>query len=156
MSTAQRHARHVEGDTAQEGDTVRIDYTGRLQDGKVFGTSKGREPVEFVIGRGEILGALEDGLIGMSIGETKTITIPEERAFGPRKQDLIVAVGRISFQETTPEIGERYDIRMKDGRHMEGLVLWVDNDKVTMDANHPLAGKALTFDIELLEIGRCN
>jgi len=138
--------------TAEEGDKVKVDYTVKLQNGRVFGTSKGREPVEFKIGRGEVLGAVENAVIGMSIGETKTISVPREQAYGPRKQELVVTVGRSSFRDVTPEVGERYCLEMKDGRVFEGVVLWADDEKVTMDGNHPLAGKALTFDIELLEI----
>lgn len=137
---------------AQKGDKVTVEYNGKLQSGKIFGTSNDRAPLQFVIGGGQLLPAFEEGVIGMSIGERKTITIPPEKAFGPKKQDLIVDIGRSIFKDITPEFGKRYELRMEDGSSLKAVVVRVDKEIVTMDANHPLAGETLTFDVQLLEI----
>jgi peptidylprolyl isomerase len=112
----------------------------------------GAEPLQFEIGEGKLLPAFEDGIIGMSIGEKKTIILPPEQAFGPRKQRLIVNIGRSIFNNVTPKIGKRFGLRMEDGSSLEAVVVEIDKDLVTMDANHPLAGEELTFDVQLLEI----
>jgi FKBP-type peptidyl-prolyl cis-trans isomerase 2 len=137
---------------AQKGDRVKVDYTGKLQNGEVFVTSNNRPPVQFKIGEGKILPAFEEGVIGMSIGEKKTITVPPEKAFGSKKQDLIVNVGRSTFMDATPEIGKKFGLRMDDGNSYEAVIVRADKELVTLDANHPLAGETLTFDVQLLEI----
>lgn len=137
---------------AQKGDRVKVDYTGKLENGEVFVTSNDSDPVKFNIGDGKILPAFEEGIIGMSIGEKKTITVPPEKAFGFKKQDLIVNVGRSTFKNTTPEIGKKFGLQMKDGKNFEAVVVRTEKEMVTMDANHPLAGETLKFDVQLLEI----
>jgi peptidylprolyl isomerase len=137
---------------AQEGDRVKLGYTGKLENGKVFETSQVGGPAQFTVGSGEVFPALERAIVGMSVGETKTITVPQEQAFGQKKEELIVNVPRTSFIDATPEIGSKHRLRMSDGKIMETVVLRVDEEKVALDANHPLAGNALTFDIQLLEI----
>jgi len=97
---------------------------------------------------------LEDAIVGMSIGDRKTVTVSTKDAFGPRRADLVVSVSKRSFTDGTPEIGTRFSLRMVDGRDLEAIVVSTDDHAVTMDANHPLAGKTLIFDVELVEIAR--
>jgi peptidylprolyl isomerase len=137
---------------AQKGDKVKVDYTGKLQSGKVFVTSNDRDPVEFKIGEGKILPAFEESVVGMAIGEKKKITLSPEKAFGPKKQKLIFNVKRNAFSDDTPDVGKRFGVRMEDGNNLEAVVVRTDNEVVTLDANHPLAGETLTFDVQLLEI----
>jgi peptidylprolyl isomerase len=141
------------GNKAKDGDTVKVEYTGRLDDGTVFDTSEGREPLEFTIGSGSIIAGFENGVIGMGIGESKTITIPVEEAYGPSRSELIFTVSKGEFPEDMEfEVGMDLQSQQPDGRVMRATVLEITDDSVTVDMNHPLAGKTLIFDIELVEI----
>ncbi|GAB4516908.1 MAG: peptidylprolyl isomerase [Anaerolineae bacterium] len=138
---------------AKTGDTVRVHYTGKLADGTVFDSSREREPLEFTIGAGQVIPGFEDAVIGMSPQETKTATIPAEEAYGPHYPELVMVVGRESFPEgTRPEIGQQYQVALQGGQTLIVRVTEVAENTVTLDANHPLAGEDLTFDIELVEI----
>lgn len=138
---------------AKQGDTVKVHYTGRLDDGTVFDTSADREPLEFTIGSGQVIPGFEEGIIGVSVGKSKTITIPSDQAYGQRCEELIMVVDRNEFPEDMkPEIGDRLQVCDPDGQMMIVEVTGADESSVTMDGNHPLAGKDLTFDIELVEI----
>ncbi len=138
---------------ASLGDTVKVHYTGRLDDGSVFDSSREHDPLEFTTGQEEVIPGFEEGVIGMSPGETKTITIPAEHAYGSHRQDLIAIFNRQQFPpEINPEVGQQLQLNGQDGRQFVVQVTEVNDESVTLDANHPLAGKDLTFDLELVEI----
>ena len=138
---------------AKNGDTVKVNYTGTLEDGTVFDTSTGREPLQFVIGDGQIIPGFEQGVIGMSIGEAKTINIPSDNAYGPHLEDRILVVNQDQIPKHLDlEIGQQVQIPQTDGSKVQFIVTGVSETNVTLDANHPLSGKDLTFEIELTEI----
>ncbi len=138
---------------ANNGSNVRVHYTGKLEDGTVFDSSRDREPFEFEIGTGQVIPGFELGVIGMTIGENKTITIPANEAYGECRKDLIIDVNKTDFPaEITPEIGQQLQMEQPDGSVVNLVVTDIVEEKVTLDANHPLAGQTLIFEIELLEI----
>ena len=138
---------------AQYGDTVTVHYTGRLENGDVFANSQGDEPIEVTIGDGQYIPGFERGVVGMKVGETKTVTIPPEEAFGTRREELVVKVARSQFPERlVPAIGQQFQIRQEGGEPLEVTVSDLDDETVTLDANHPLAGYTLTFSIQLVEV----
>ncbi|MBW1967688.1 MAG: peptidylprolyl isomerase [Deltaproteobacteria bacterium] len=138
---------------AKSGDTVKVHYTGKLEDGTVFDTSANRDPLEFTIGDGKIIPSFEQGVVGMSPGESRTTEIPADNAYGPHRREMVVEIDRNQFPaEVNPKVGERLQIPQKDGKMIIVAVTDVSESTVTLDANHPLAGKDLTFDIELVEI----
>jgi peptidylprolyl isomerase len=138
---------------AQSGHTVRIHYTGTLSDGTQFDSSAGRDPLEFALGGGMVIPGFEKAVEGMSVGESKSVTIAPEDAYGPRHEQLIQEVPKSALpEEVTPEIGMQLQGRGPDGQVMNLQVKEVADDSITVDANHPLAGEALNFDIELVEI----
>lgn len=137
---------------ANRGDTVRVHYTGTLEDGQVFDSSQGRDPLEFQLGAGQVIPGFEEAIAGMEPGEEKQVTIPSDDAYGPRREDLVMAVGREQFPEdVTPEVGQQ--LQMKKGeRTFVVSVQDVAEDRVVLDANHPLAGRDLNFELELVAI----
>ncbi len=138
---------------ARTSDTVRVHYTGRLEDGTVFDSSLQREPLEFTLGEGQVIPGFETGVMGMAPGESKTIEIDAENAYGPYRDDMLLAVDRGQFPENIePAVGQRLQIRQPDGETMLVTVSEVGDSQVTLDANHPLAGKSLIFDVQLVEI----
>lgn len=138
---------------AKDGDTVKVHYTGRLENGEVFGTTKDEEPLELTLGSGKIIPGFEKGIAGMEVGDTKTMTVPPGEAYGPRRKELIVDIKKTDLPEDiTPAIGKQLQIRQKDGNPIEVAITDMDEDTVTLDANHPLAGNTLLFEVELLEI----
>ncbi|MCC7556793.1 MAG: peptidylprolyl isomerase [Methanoculleus marisnigri] len=138
---------------AKEGDTVKVHYTGKLEDGTVFDTSEERAPLEFTIGSGQIIPGFERAVVGMEPGEAKTATIPPEEAYGPRRDEMTITVDREQFPEDiNPEPGQQLQVQQPDGRAAIVVVSDVSESSVTLDANHPLAGQPLTFDIELVDI----
>lgn len=138
---------------AKIGDTVKVHYTGRLDDGTIFDSSINREPLQFTIGEGQIIPGFEQAIIGMSPGESKTTRIPMDEAYGPHRKEMVVVVSREQIPaELNPEVGQQLQVRQPDGRAMIVVVTEVSESSVTLDANHPLAGKDLTFDIQLVEI----
>lgn len=138
---------------AKEGDKVRIHYTGRLDDGTVFDTSENRDPLEFKVGEGRVIPGFEEAVVGMDEGEEKTAKIPAEQAYGPRRNDLLIAVEREALPEDVdPEVGQQLQMRANDGQTVPVRVADVDEEKVVLDANHPLAGRDLTFDIHLVAV----
>lgn len=139
---------------ANEGDTVQIHYTGRLEDGTVFDSSEGRDPLTFKLGDGDVIPGFESAVKGMEKGESKTTEIPADEAYGPRRDDLVLNVGRQEIPEgLDPEVGQHLEMQTQDGQKVPVLVTDVDEEKVELDANHPLAGKDLTFEIELVDVG---
>jgi peptidylprolyl isomerase len=138
---------------AKSGDTVKINYTGRLDDGTVFKTSCGYKPLEFRIGKSTLIPAFQETVVGMKPGNSRTVKIVAGEAYGPRHEQMVVAVDRNKFPENVkPSIGLELDICQQNGKVSLVKVIDVSECSVTLDANHPLAGKDLTFDIELVEI----
>jgi peptidylprolyl isomerase len=138
---------------AKEGDTVKVYFTGTLQDGTIFGQTHEDEPFEFTIGEKNVLPKFEGAIIGMKVGENKTILIAPEDAYGLRDEKRVFTAEKSEIpNHITPEIGKKIQVQMGSGEMAILTVLDVREDKVTFDANDPLAGKELTFEIKLLEI----
>ncbi len=138
---------------AKSGDHVKVHYTGKLEDGSVFDTSANREPLEFTIGRQEVIPGFENAVVGMNPGESKTETIPVDQAYGPRRDEMVITVDR---KEIPPDIQLQVGQRLRmsqDGHDIIVTVAGITQDSVTLDANHPLAGQNLVFDIELVQVG---
>lgn len=139
--------------TAASGDTVRIHYTGTLSTGEVFDTSDGREPLEFTLGGGQVIPGFDAGVTGMAPGETKTVTIPAEEAYGPRHPEMMMEVPREQLPpEAEPSVGDAMMVGTSDGQQFPVVIVEVTDDGVMLDANHPLAGEDLTFELTLVEI----
>lgn len=135
------------------GDTVRIHYTGTLSDGSVFDSSDGRDPLEFEVGSGMIIPGLDVALPGMVVGDKKNVEIDSADAYGPINPEMQQAVPREGIPADIPlEPGTQLQMQTPDGQAMPVTVLAVTDTEVTLDANHPLAGKDLTFDIELVSV----
>ncbi|MCK4911501.1 MAG: peptidylprolyl isomerase [Thermodesulfovibrionales bacterium] len=138
---------------AGEGDTVKVHYTGKLDDGTVFDSSVGREPLEFTMGAGMMISGFERAVEGMAVGETTSVNILPEDAYGVRRDDMVVRVGRKDFPENiTPEVGVAVTMQHPESGQFDAMISEVTEEAVMLDANHPLAGKSLNFDIEVLEI----
>lgn len=138
---------------AQRGDTVKVHYTGKLDDGTVFDSSVDREPLEFTLGQGGIIPGFEQAVLGMSTGESKTETIPSENAYGPYVEEMVLTVDRQQMPpEIEPQVGQQLHLQQPDGQMIPVMITDVSSSTVTLDANHPLAGENLTFDIQLVEI----
>lgn len=138
---------------AKQGDTVKVHYTGKLEDGTVFDSSENREPLQFTIGEGQIIPGFEDAVIGMSEGESKTTRVPSDAAYGPHREEMVVEVDRGQFPPNlSPEVGQQLQIRQPDGQAIIVTITEISPTSATLDANHPLAGKDLTFDIELVQV----
>jgi peptidylprolyl isomerase len=137
----------------KQGDKVRVHYTGRLNDGEVFDSSDQKKPFEFTIGRQEVVPGFEQAVMGMSPGQNKTTTISANRAYGAHMEDLVVVVDRKNINDDINlEIGQRLKIKQPDGQEFVVIIIEISDSTVKLDANHPLAGKSLTFDINLIEI----
>lgn len=136
------------------GDTVSIHYTGRLDDGSVFDSSEGRDPLQFEVGAGQIIPGLDQAIEGMAVGETKTVSIEPEQAYGPVNPDARQAVPRSSIPDEIPlDVGTPLQVETPEGHTVPVIVAEVTDEAVVLDANHPLAGKTLNFEIELVQIG---
>lgn len=137
----------------KENNTVKVNYTGKLTDGQVFDTSEGKEPMQFTLGQGQVFPGFEKGLIDMKLNEKKTITITKDEAYGEINQDLIQEVNKSELpQDMAPEVGMGLVSKTPDGQEMNLMVIEVKEETIVIDGNHPLAGKDLVFDIEVLEI----
>lgn len=138
---------------AKSGDTVKVHYTGKLDDGTVFDTSTNSAPLEFTIGSGSIIPGFEKAVIGMAPGESKTEQIPSENAYGPYLEDMVLTVDRQQIPaEIQPEVGQQLQLQHPSGNIIPVVITDIASETVTLDANHPLAGENLTFDIQLVEI----
>jgi peptidylprolyl isomerase len=138
---------------ASSGNTVRIHYTGRLTDGTEFDTSAGSEPLEFELGAGQIISGLDEAVTGMKVGETSTVTVPADKAYGPHHPEAVSAVPRENIPEGIAlEPGLRLQAQREDGTALALTVVEIGEDRVTLDANHPLAGRDLVFELELVEV----
>lgn len=143
----------METSSARSGDTVKVHYTGRLEDGSVFDSSEGRDPLEFTIGQGQVITGFEDLVKGMAVGEEKSARIPAASAYGDRREDLVLDVERSDIPENIdPEVGQVLKLQQPDGQAFAVTVVKVTEAAVTLDANHSLAGKDLSFDVKLVEI----
>ncbi|GIV41378.1 MAG: peptidyl-prolyl cis-trans isomerase [Vicingaceae bacterium] len=138
--------------TVQNGNTVQVHYVGMLSDGEVFDTSEGMEPLQFVVGENALIEGFEEAVIGMKEGETKTVTIPSDKAYGPVIEELIIEVPRAQLPQGDIEIGSMLSTTGSDGEEMIFTVTRIDEQSATLDMNHPLAGKDLTFKITMVKI----
>lgn len=149
------HINHESSDMsdAKTGDTVRIHYTGTLSDGSTFDSSSGREPLEFTLGTGQVIPGFDKAVTGMQVGESKTVEIPAEDAYGQHDPDRQQPFPRDKVPAEIPlEIGTRLQLSTQSGQPITVVVAEVTETEVILDANHPLAGKDLTFELELVEI----
>jgi peptidylprolyl isomerase len=138
---------------AKNGNTVQVNYTGKLADGSVFDSSVGGNPLEFTLGKDQVIPGFEKAIMGMKIGEKKTVTIPANEAYGPSRADFIFEVPREKLNLVTdPQIGQQLKSTQNDGSIITAIITKITDTTVTVDANHRLAGKDLTFDLELLKI----
>ena len=137
----------------KQGDMVRIHYKGTLSDGSVFDSSEGRDPLEFTYGEGQVIPGLELGMEGMSVGDKRVVEVPSDQAYGPILPDARRAVPREDIPEEVPlELGTQVHAHNEEGQVMTLSIFEVTETHVVLDANHPLAGKDLTFDVELISI----
>ena len=138
---------------AKVGDTVKVNYTGKLGDGTVFDSSVDRDPLQFSVGQGQVIAGFDEAVIGMSPGEEKTVNIPSDQAYGSYREELVMVVGQEQMPpDLSVEVGQQLQMRHPSGQAIPVLVTDISDTKVTLDANHPLAGEDLTFEIELVDI----
>lgn len=138
---------------AQVGDMVKVHYTGRLADGTTFDTSMEREPLEFTLGEGELIPGFEQAVLGMVVGESRTTSIPADQAYGAHHAERVIDVERHHLpHDLQPELGQQLQMTRPDGTQITVVVTTITETQVTLDANHPLAGRDLIFDIMLVEI----
>lgn len=138
----------------KQGDKVSIHYTGTLSDGSVFDSSEGREPLEFAYGEGQVIAGLESGMEGMEVGDKRVVEVPSDQAYGPIHPEARRALPRGDLPEEVPmEVGTQVHAHNEEGQVMTLTIFEITETHVVLDANHPLAGKDLTFDIELVSIG---
>jgi peptidylprolyl isomerase len=138
---------------AKADDTVKVHYTGKFEDGTVFDSSAGRDPLEFTLGKRMVIPGFEAAAMGMSPGEKKTVNIPAEEAYGPRREEMVMEVARASMpSDIQPEVGQILQIGQSQDQMLQVMVAEVTEESVILDANHPLAGMDLVFEIELVEI----
>lgn len=139
---------------AKSGDTVKIHYTGTLEDGTQFDSSKERDPLEFELGSGQVIPGFEKAVEGMAVGEEKSVTIDSDDAYGPRREQMVQEVPKTALPpDLEPKEGMALQAQGQDGQPINLTVTDIGEETITVDANHPLAGKALKFDIELVAIG---
>ncbi len=137
---------------ATKGRKVAVHYRGTLEDGEEFDSSEGREPIEFIVGDGSLLTGFERIVIGMEPGESKTVTLDAENAYGPYEADLVIEGPRSSFPEGELKVGQSYTVHLRDGQEAVARVLRIEGDTVALDFNHPLAGKRLTFHVRVVSV----
>ena len=141
-------------EAAKNGDRVRVHYTGRLEDGQVFDSSRDGEPLEFIVGAGHVIPGFDEAVRGMNVGDTKTVEIEPDDAYGPRREGLVAQVSREAAQfPVEPQVGMHFGLPLQDGTQIEVVVTEVTDAHVTIDGNHPLAGEKLIFDVELVGKG---
>jgi len=138
---------------AKDGNTVLVHYTGTLEDGTIFDSSREGSPLEAVLGQNMLIPGFESAIIGMKEGDTKTITIQPDQAYGDRLEDLILILPKEEIPtHMTPEVGMLVQLAAESGEEFEAVITDINDEGLTLDANHPLAGEALTFELELMEI----
>ncbi len=138
---------------AKKGDSVQVHYTGKLQDGTVFDSSRSRYPLRFKIGSGQVIAGFENAVAGMLVGESKTVTISPDDAYGPRRDERIVTMKRSQLPgNLNVKVGQRLELTQEDDQTILVTVTEMTGETITIDANHPLAGKTLVFELELVGI----
>jgi peptidylprolyl isomerase len=138
---------------ARDGDTVRVHYSGRLESGDVFDESAGSDPLEFEVGAGQVIPGFDEGVRGMRVGDERRVEIEAEDAYGPREERLVNRIAREGMRlDADPEVGMSLLMQLPDGNQIPLTITEVSDTHVTVDANHPLAGEKLIFDIKLVEI----
>lgn len=138
---------------AKKGDTVEVHYTGKLEDGTVFDTSQDREPLSFTLGEEKVIPGFEKAVEGMEPGDTKTEELSPQEAYGERREDMVMELERDQIPEDVdPQVGQQLQLRMQNGQTVPVVITDLGEESVTIDANHPLAGKKLIFEIELLDV----
>lgn len=137
----------------KQGDSVKVHYTGKFDSGEVFDSSEGADPLAFTVGAGQVIPGFDQALLGMEVGETKQVVIPPDQAYGERVLELIQTIDRSQFQlnDVQPEVGMAIEMQTPQG-NIPLVITALTIDKVTLDANHPLAGESLHFDLTLVEI----
>ncbi len=136
------------------GDTIAVNYTGRFEDDTVFDSSEGKQPLRFTVGSGQLIKGFDKAVVGMKKGEKKTITLTPEEAYGPRQEGMIIDIPRAQIPaDMKLEVGMRLHLRDPNGNPVPAVVAEITDEVVKMDANHPMAGKTLIFDIEIAETG---
>lgn len=139
---------------AERGDEVTVEYTGKLEDGTIFDSSEEREPLTFTLGDEQVIPGFEEAVLGMEPGESTTANVPPEDGYGARTDERVFEVERTDLpEEIDPEVGDRLQVQDRAGQTFPASVVEVADSTVTLDANHPLAGQELTFDIELVSVG---
>jgi FKBP-type peptidyl-prolyl cis-trans isomerase 2 len=143
-----------EGDNiVKEGDNISLHYTGTLDDGTVFDSSEGADPLSFTVGSGAVIAGFDEGVRGMEVGETKDINISPEQAYGEYYEELVKVVPRQAFPpNVTPTVGMGFEMELPSGQSMPVRIIDIEGDEVTLDANHLLAGEALNFKVRLVSI----
>ncbi len=137
----------------KQGDKVKVHYHGKLTDGTTFDSSEGRDPLEFEVGAGAVIPGFDNGVMGMAVGDKKTVNIPAEEAYGPKVDELVMDFPKERFPEDMqPEIGMQLMMNNGSGQQFPVTIVGVKDETITLDANHQLAGKDLVFDIELVDI----
>lgn len=137
----------------KSGDTVKVHYHGKLTDGTTFDSSEGREPLEFKVGTGQVIKGFDDGVTGMEVGQKKTITIPVDDAYGPKDDNMVVEFPKSNFpDDLQPEIGMQLNMTNGSGQVIPVTIVEILDESIILDANHPLAGQELVFDLELMNI----
>lgn len=140
-------------DKVKKGDTIRVHYTGKLEDGQEFDSSLKKDPLQFEVGAGSVIKGFENAVVDLKPGDKKIVTIVPEEAYGERDENLLIKMPKKSVPEgVTPEVGMRLQLVNQQGQAMPVVVTEVLDDSLRLDANHPLAGKTLVFDIEVVEI----
>lgn len=137
---------------AAKGRKVAVHYRGTLENGEEFDSSAEREPLEFIVGAGEMIPGFERAIVGMEPGQEKTVTLEPEDAYGPYEAELVIEGPRNSFPDGELRLGQSYTVHLKDGQEAEARVVRIEDDTVAMDFNHPLAGKRLTFHLRVVSV----
>ncbi len=133
----------------EDGTKVKVHYTGKLNDGTVFDTSKDKEPLQFTMGQGEVIKGIEDAVREMEPGEEKEVTISKEDAYGERRKDMVIDVPKDKFPDEIPQsVGQQLMLRHPEGQEFPAIIVDIKDETVTLDANHPLAGEDLNFEIK--------
>jgi len=137
----------------KNGDTVKVHYTGKLESGEVFDSSRDSQPLEFTVGDGNVIPGFEKAVLDMEVGEQKSVEIPPDEAYGARREELVVEVERTEFpNHIEPSVGLRLQMQQPEGGPVNLIITDMNEETVTLDANHPLAGMTLFFELEVMEI----
>lgn len=138
---------------AEKGDTVAVHYTGTLDDGEVFDSSRQRDPLEFQVGSGQVIPGFDQAVEGLEVGESIQVRVEPEEGYGEPREDLLVDVGREQFpSDSEPEVGQQVQVQVSAGDNRVATIASIEEDAITLDLNHPLAGRTLTFTVELVAI----